>query len=130
MATILVIDDEPIVLDLISTVLRLDGHDVQAISDPLAALLLIGRTQCFDLLLADVKMHPIGGFELARRAAESGFDIPILFITGYSGLSAVIRGASAKYDVLEKPFTASSLRRAVNTVLASAKTEALLHHIT
>jgi CheY-like chemotaxis protein len=63
MANILVIDDEPGLLGLISTTLRQDGHCVTALNDPLAAIEgAMNGGPAIDLLLTDVSMKPISGF--------------------------------------------------------------------
>jgi CheY-like chemotaxis protein len=124
MANILAIDDEPVLLALISATLRQDGHDVVAMTDPLAAVdcFIAGRVKV-DLLLTDVTMIPISGFEMLKRLTNLGFDGPALFMSGYSALSGFIVGSLGARAVIEKPFTAARLRAAVTKALAKNKTK-------
>src|ERR1035441_9616229 len=108
MANILVIDDESVLLGLISNTLRLDGHNVTAFCDPIAALNSQEAGQLsIDLLVTDISMKPISGFELVKRLIAAGFDIPVLFTSGYPALSDAVANSLGKRSILEKPFTAS-----------------------
>jgi DNA-binding NtrC family response regulator len=107
MANILVIDDESILLDLVSTVLRLDGHQVTAMSEPLAALNFVQNGNAvLDLILTDISLKPINGFELAKRFGKLGFECPVIFMSGYSSISGIIVDAMGERSLLDKPFTA------------------------
>ena len=114
MANIFVIDDESILLDLISNALRLDGHKVTTFSEPMSMLAVPG-CPLMDLLVTDVEMRPINGFEVAKRLIMRGFQGPILFMSGYS----YPRDSSDRRLVIEKPFTAGQLRAAVSKALRS-----------
>jgi CheY-like chemotaxis protein len=122
MANILAIDDESILLALISATLRRDGHNVTAMTDPLAAVdsFISGRA-AVDLLLTDVTMKPISGFEVLTRLVSAGFDGPVLFMSGYSALSGCVAESLGVRAVIEKPFTAPQLRAAVARALAKNK---------
>ena len=101
MARILAVDDERAILDALARVLGRDGHEVMRVSDPTQVLGMdLAR---YDLLLCDVMMPDLDGFELVRRVRPS-FDGPIIFLTGY-GLGAD--------DYVRKPFGAAELRAKV-----------------
>jgi DNA-binding response OmpR family regulator len=122
MANIWIIDDELVLLDLISLTLRREGHVVTAMSDPLAAIDSFGvRKQPFDLLLTDVCMKPISGFEFVKRLNETGFHGPVLFMSGYPALISTIAGPGDTHDVLDKPFNINQLLAAVDRILAQHK---------
>ena len=119
MAHILVIDDESILLDLISRTLRQDGHTVTALGDPIAAMesAADGKPP-IDLLLTDVNMRPISGPELVKRLTRAGFHAPVLFMSGYPSFSITIAGTGGVYSVIDKPFTIAELRVVVARLLA------------
>jgi len=119
MPNIAIVDDEPILLDLLSTLLLRDGHEVLALGSPVAALdsILSGQTQ-FDLLLTDVEMNSITGFDLVKQLMEAGFKSPVIFMSGYPRVPAELGSDLRKMAVLEKPFTAGELRAAVALALA------------
>jgi two-component system OmpR family response regulator len=122
MANIMVIDDEALLLDLISNTLRLDGNTVISMADPLAAIDYLNSGQpVVDLLLTDIDMKPISGFELVKRLVKNHFDSPVVFLSGYSGLSAVVADSMGVRSLLEKPFTAKELRSVVRNSLARVK---------
>ena len=125
MANVMVIDDESVLLDLISACLRRDGHHVTAMTDPLAAIDSFMHGQvAIDLLLTDVSMDPIGGFEIVKRLIKAGFDGPVLFMSGYTALSGAVIGSLGERAVIEKPFTAAELRSAVRRALAKGRLKA------
>jgi DNA-binding NtrC family response regulator len=117
-AYILVIDDEEILLYLISNTLRMEGHEVVSLTDPLAALELKTFVQRpFDLLLADIHTKQISGFELVKRLALNGITLPVLFMSGYPASTTAIASGLGHCSLLEKPFTAQQLRAAVKKAL-------------
>jgi DNA-binding NtrC family response regulator len=119
-AHILVIDDESVLLDLISRTLRHDGHTVTTASDPIAAMeSSSGRKQPIDLLLTDVDMRPINGFELVRRLTRMGFNAPVLFMSGYPDLASAMACCTDPYSFIDKPFTIDQLRVVVSRILAN-----------
>jgi DNA-binding NtrC family response regulator len=125
MAVIVVIDDEPVVLELLGMVLRLDGHDLQPLSDPVAAYEVITSAEtAVDLVITDAGLKPISGFELVNRLRMRGILCPVLVISGHHGLNAPPSGGPM--EILEKPFTAAQLRAAVNDALTPMKAKP--HH--
>ncbi len=122
MANILVIDDEPLLLDLIANILRLDGHNVRALCDPVAALDFQEAGEAsIGLLVTDITLKPITGFELVTSLSKTGFNGPVLFTSGYPALYWAAANRVRDYPILEKPFTAAQLRAAVGRALASSK---------
>lgn len=118
MSHILVVDDEQLLLDLIANTLRLEGHEVVALSDSLDALRLQTIAhRPFDLLLTDIHSKPISGFELVKRLASEGITMPVLFMSGYPAMNGVIASGLGDRALLEKPFTAQQLRAAVKKAL-------------
>lgn len=122
MAVILVIDDERAVLDLASRSLGKDGHQAITMTDPLTAIDLVAKVKPrIDLLLADVCMTPISGFEAIKRIYEAGCTSPVLFMSGHSGVSAAIADKLGARTIIEKPFSPAQLRMAVQDVLDQSK---------
>jgi CheY-like chemotaxis protein len=117
MVKFLVIDDEPSLLDLIANVLRREDYVVRAVSDPLEGIRLCQGGEKFDLIITDVCMRPITGFELEGRLRLAGVGCPVLFMSGHPLLAAKISETVGHRFVIEKPFTAAQFRRAVTNVL-------------
>lgn len=124
MANILLIDDEPVLLDLLSASLKKDGHNVAAISNPLAASDLFKSGEAaFDLVVTDVEMRPISGFEVVRQLLHIGWCGAVLFMSGHSSHSGALAGQPGKGAIIEKPFTAVEFRSAVARALIRGKSE-------
>jgi CheY-like chemotaxis protein len=119
MARILVIEHDLNLLNLISSVLRQDGHTVTETSDPTEALAIAERQpKDFDLILTDVELHPISGFEFVRRLTIKGIHIPTQFMSELPGIAHVIASTIGAHAVIEKPFAAPTLRKGVAKFLA------------
>jgi CheY-like chemotaxis protein len=83
---ILVVDDDPVILRVVSRLLTDDGYRVLTAPDGQAAweLLQGPPPQQVDLLLTDVRMPHMGGAELGRHVSKSRPEIPVLYMTGFT----------------------------------------------
>lgn len=111
MARIVAIDDEQAILDVLGRILKRDGHDMLGLTDPARALELdLARV---DLILCDVMMPDIDGFELVRELRPR-FDGPIVFLTAKVAEEDAVTGYGlGADDYVRKPFGASELRAKV-----------------
>lgn len=117
---ILIVDDDIGILELIQRHLHsMDYHTFKAVSVKEAVAIL--RDSEIDLLITDLKMPEVDGFELIRFVSEHYPEIPKLVVTGYpsvqDALSAIKSGV---VDYLVKPFTKAELKQAVHKSLSSA----------
>ena len=109
MARILAVDDERAILDALARVLGRDGHEVVKAADPTA----VPGTDLsrFDLVLCDVMMPGLDGFELVRQI-RPGFDGPIIFLTARVAEEDAVAGYGlGADDYVRKPFGAATLAR-------------------
>lgn len=114
-ARILVVDDERPICDLLVRGLSRDGHQVVAETDPTKVLGM--NLTCFDLLLCDVMMPGVDGFELVRQI-RARVDAPIVFLTARVGEDDAVTGLGlGADDYLRKPFGMAELRAKVNAHL-------------
>lgn len=117
--TVLVVDDEPLIADLVAHALRDEGYAVRVAADGVWALAAAADAPP-DLLLSDVRMPRMNGVNLARELRESYPDLPvILFSAQYDGLD--YPGLGVRF--LPKPFDLSSLLAAVAEELGDADEE-------
>ena len=115
MARILAIDDERAVLDALGRVLARDGHEVVKVADPLAVPEM--DLVRFDLVLCDVMMPGLDGFELVQRIRPA-FDGPIVFLTAKVAEEDAVTGYGlGADDYVRKPFGAAELRTKVSAHL-------------
>jgi DNA-binding response OmpR family regulator len=117
-ATILVVDDEPVVLDTVQDGLTAHGYQVLRASGGDEALQVAQAHQgAIALALVDVVMPGVSGPEIAQRLHESRPDLKILFMSGFSTEVVVVHGLSAGGPLLVKPFSLDSLARKVSEIL-------------
>jgi signal transduction histidine kinase len=117
--TILLVEDDPSVRDLVRDELRKLGYRVlEAKNGVEACLLATQQAGALDLLLTDVVMPGMGGRELSQHLSVIKPDLKILFISGYIddvGLHAGHEEGSSSF--LQKPFTPEALAQAVRELL-------------
>lgn len=109
---ILAVDDDPVNLSVLKGILSAEHYNVRTASSALEALDLLG-TDSWDLLIADVMMPHMSGYELTRRVREnfSMFELPILLLTARSQLEDIYSGfLSGANDYVTKPVDALELQ--------------------
>ena len=118
-ASILVVDDEPAALEVVTRILEDDGFDVHQASDGADALELVERIGPPQLVLTDLLMRRIGGAELARRLKERWPALPIIFMSGYSAEELYRQGAIGPAgELIQKPFSSEALVAIVTAALS------------
>ncbi|MEV6957409.1 response regulator transcription factor [Streptomyces sp. NPDC051183] len=115
--TVLVVDDEPNICDLLSQTLRLVGFDVVAAATGFDALTAAERAQP-DLIVLDVMLPDLDGFEVATRLRATGQDFPVLFLTARDSTDDRIRGLTAGGDdYVTKPFSLEEIILRIRAIL-------------
>lgn len=115
LANILIIDDEPDILALVNNILSKDHHRVTVKTS--ARHMPLNEYSTFDLILLDVMMPDIDGFELCTQIRDI-VDCPILFLTAKSMETDIMFGLSVGADdYIVKPFRAGELKAQVNAHL-------------
>ena len=116
-AKLLVVDDEPNIVELLSASLRYAGFDVATASTGTAALQL-ARTFRPDLLVLDVMMPEMDGFELVRRLRGEGARTPVLFLTARDATEDKVTGLTlGGDDYVTKPFSLEEVVARIRAVL-------------
>ena len=122
MANILLVDDEPDVLHMLSQVIATAGHDVMTIERGAAAVSKLQEVT-FDLMIADIRMSPMDGMEVLAAASRLKPDMPVIILTAYTGdatrQTAMKLGA---YAYLTKPFRMSEVLDTVDLALGESET--------
>ena len=116
MKTILIVEDEPDIQELLCTYLRDAGYETAAAGDGVLAVELF-RSRHFDLVLLDVMLPKIDGFgvcELIRRQSQ----VPILMVTALDGEDQQLRGFGLDVDdYITKPFSMPVLLEKIRVIL-------------
>jgi DNA-binding NtrC family response regulator len=114
---VLIVDDEPDMVDNCARILRRAGHRCLTATDPHRALAL-AEAERPDLLLTDLKMPDMDGMELLRRARELDPALPVVVITAFATIeSAVAAIKEGAFDYLPKSFTVDQLLVTVERAL-------------
>ncbi len=105
MAKILIIDDEPDMLKLLSMILReKTDYEITTTNNPIEAVAL-AKNGGFDLVISDLKMPGLDGIEIIDAVKKVDEDIPVIIITAFasveSATEAIQRGG---FDFITKPF--------------------------
>ncbi|MCD7756069.1 MAG: response regulator transcription factor [Firmicutes bacterium] len=114
---ILLIEDEKLLADSLQALLRGKGFDVQAVYDGEtgADYALLG---IYDLLILDVMMPGLNGYQVARQVRSKRCNVPILMLTAKSDVTDRIEGLNAGADYyLTKPFDTRELLACINALL-------------
>jgi len=119
--TVLVVDDDPMVRDLETQVLRVQGYNVLEAEGGAEALRLAGETATIHLLITDLVMPEVDGLELTRRFRAVHPKTPVLMV---SGSLPLLRARSEmdmdRFAFLAKPFQFSELIHKVRVLLDTA----------
>jgi CheY-like chemotaxis protein len=122
MALVLVVDDDADVLEALCTSLEAMGHRVERAGSGLRALTVLDQAQNIDLLLTDVVMPGLHGFNLARMAVLRRPDLRVLYFTGNADMEVVQRDEGPKYGkMLHKPLGPDDLRREIEEALSAPR---------
>jgi two-component system OmpR family response regulator len=114
---VLVVDDEPNIVDVISMALRYQGFEVAAASNGSEAL---SQVKAFrpHLMVLDVMMPDMDGFEVAERLGAQRAGVPIIFLTARDSTEDKVRGLTiGGDDYITKPFSLEELVARIRTVL-------------
>jgi two-component system, OmpR family, response regulator len=114
---LLVVDDEPFLRDAVAASLRFLGFDVTAAETGTEALRL-SRAGRFDLVVLDVMLPDVDGFEIVRRLRRDGVRVPVIFLTARDTRDDKVTGLTlGGDDYLTKPFGLEELAARIRSVL-------------
>lgn len=117
--TILVVDDDPAVLELVKVILSRDGYTVLTAASGRTALHACAEDpRRVDLLLTDVMMPEMSGFALVRGMRDLCPGLPVVFMTGGAPDGLVNENSDSRCRLLTKPFDPPTLLRTVDHLLS------------
>jgi len=133
MARILLVDDEPSILSVLTTLLKAENYEVVPVLGGEKARDVM-RNEKFDLLISDIRMSPVNGMELLKQAHDECPQMPVIMLTAYGSVETAIEALKlGAFDYVTKPFKVDELlitvQRALDyssTLLENAKLKAQL----
>jgi two-component system, OmpR family, response regulator len=130
-ARVLVVDDEPAIREAVSMTLRYEGYEI---AEAAAGREALAQVEAFrpDLVVLDVMMPDLDGFEVTRRLRDAGNRVPVVFLTAKDGVEDRVGGLKlGADDYLTKPFSLEELVARVQAVLRRSgldQSERLVFH--
>jgi two-component system OmpR family response regulator len=116
-ARVLVVDDEAHITDLVTTALRYEGFEVASAGGGRAALGLV-ETFRPELIVLDVMLPDLDGFDVQRKLVDRGRRVPVVFLTARDATEDKVRGLSiGGDDYVTKPFSLEELIARIRAVL-------------
>jgi len=116
-ARLLVVEDDPNIRELLSASLRFAGFAVDAVTTGTEAV-TAARDSRPDLIVLDVMLPDLDGFEVMRRLRETGVRVPVVFLTARDGTEDKVRGLTlGGDDYVTKPFSLEELTARIRAVL-------------
>jgi len=116
---ILVVEDEPMVTQAVVKVCSEEGMTVTAVDRASEALACLARSR-FRLVLCDIMMHGMDGFQFLKELDRNGIQVPVVMMTGYSTMENAVKSLSlGAVDYIPKPFTADELLTVIRRSLRS-----------
>ena len=120
---ILILDDEPIVVERLKPALEKEGHEVEVFTDPLQALERIKQSE-LDIVITDIRMEQLDGMNILEAVVDKNKRTKVIMITGYATLE-VARESLTKgaFDFIAKPFKLKEIRGAVEKAALALQAE-------
>ncbi len=122
MAKILLVDDEPSILSVLSVLLKAEGHVVTPVDNGEKAMELF-KSSKFDLMISDIRMKPIDGITLLHAARDAQPTMAVLMVTGYGSVETAVEAMKlGAFDYITKPFKVDEMLITVQRALDYNKT--------
>lgn len=116
--SIMIIDDEKVVADMMKMALEQEGYEIESFTDGAAAVKRLEQKK-FDLVLTDLKMPGINGFDLIRLIRESAPETAVIMITAFATMDVAIEAKRLGVaDFFTKPIRIADLKAAIQKTLA------------
>ena len=115
---ICIVDDEPKIGELFVTVLRRDGFDSRAFTNPAALLEHIDSGQVPDVILADLMMPGMNGIEMLEALKKRNISIPVIIMTAHSSVQTAVEAMRlGAFHYLQKPVNLEEMRALLDKAL-------------
>lgn len=118
--SIIVIDDEVEMCDLLEDLLTPEGYQVSTATDPKKGLQMVVK-QIPDVVLLDLKMPEMDGFQVLREIKKSNEAVPVIIISGFLNIRLAREAISlGAFDYITKPFDLAYVKALIKNALDQA----------
>jgi DNA-binding NtrC family response regulator len=129
MARIMIIDDEPAMVDVISTICRDRGHEPIPCNSGVRAIETLASVAP-QLVICDMKMEKVGGFDVLRECRDTLPNTPFIMITAYKSVETAVEALKAgAFDYIVKPFKIDELQLTMQRALDHQNLERENRHL-
>ena len=109
MAKILLVDDEPSIRSVLTTLLRKKNYEVTPVGSGETAIELLRENE-YDLILTDIRMEPVNGLEVLQAARKQSPRSAVVLLTGYGSIKTAVEAMKGgAFDYVTKPFKVDEL---------------------
>ncbi|MBI5189353.1 MAG: response regulator [Nitrospirae bacterium] len=123
-ALILVVDDEEHAREGLSKILTREGYEVETAANGREAIDLIKR-QNFDLVITDMRMPLVDGFEVLREIKKMDDSVGVIMITAYGEVESYLEAMNlGAFEYINKPVRVNELKRVITKVLEDRRKKA------
>jgi len=117
MASILVVDDELSIREFLQIMLEREGYEVSCVANGKEAINLF-RKKKYNVVLADIRMPKVDGFEVLKRIKEISPETSVIMITAYASFESAVKSMKeGAYDYITKPFNVDEVKMTVKNAL-------------
>jgi len=117
MAKILLVDDEPSILSVLSTLLKSDGHEVVTALGGQQAIDAMSKDE-FDLTISDIRMNPVNGIDVLTHASKNHPNMAVIMLTAFGTVETAVDALKlGAFDYVTKPFKVDELLITVEKAL-------------
>ncbi|HBA85714.1 MAG TPA: hypothetical protein DCZ95_16655 [Verrucomicrobia bacterium] len=123
MSRILAVDDDQGILNIISSLLKTEGHEVSTAADTHTAMTMV-RAQPYELVITDLRIQPLDGIQLLKLIRQEQPSLSVLIITGHATVETALEAMKAGvFDFITKPFKIHDFLATVNRALEYHRAE-------
>jgi two-component system response regulator (stage 0 sporulation protein F) len=120
-AAILVVDDEENAREGLSKILSKEGYSVETAANGKEAIDTIKR-QSFDLVITDMRMPLMDGFEVLREIKKLDFEVGVIMITAYGEVESYLEAMNlGAFEYINKPVRVNELKRVITKILEARR---------
>ncbi len=119
--SLLIVDDDECLLDVVSSLFREEGYDVWSCDHPQKAIDKMERLE-FDAVLSDIRMPEITGIQLLNKIHEIDPEMPVILMTGYADIDMAVKAVKEDaFDFVIKPYQSEALLQSIKRAVAFRK---------